>query len=478
MPGAAEACTSPPAANPSAGAPNALAGCRGQCASRRGAVSTSHTTFTIAARATPPAAGGVGIIRLSGPLALEVGRRLVPALPAQVEPRHAYFAAFCDRSGATVDEGIFVYFRAPHSYTGEDVVELQAHGGVRLLELLLSEVLRDDRVRLAEPGEFTRRAYLNGRMDLARAEAVADLVAAESEAAVRAAAAQVRGELSTRLRAHRERLLALHADLEGALNFPDEAEGAEKDAASRIAAELTALRTFVDQAGRGRLIRRGARVALFGPPNAGKSTLFNALLGEERALVDEEPGTTRDALEAKLEVRGVSLTVVDTAGLREAPGRVEAKGVERTRAELKAADLALLVLEASDRGADGWLREVPPETPVLRVASKADLGGSADGLHVSAKTGEGVRELMDAVFQKLFGGGVVDAVTLTTERHVDALRRTVEALERAKTAAEVSTLEVVAGEVALAFEALGEITGENASESLLDEIFRRFCIGK
>lgn len=453
------------------------------------------------------------MIRLSGPDALSVARALLPGLPSPVEPRHAYFTAFCDRAGAVLDEGLALYFRAPHSYTGDDVVELQAHGGVRLMELLLSEVLKDNRVRLAEPGEFTRRAYLNGRIDLARAEAVAELVSAESEAAVRAASAQVRGALSTRLSEHRKRLLALHADLEGALNFPEEAEGAEADAAARIDAELSLLRAFSSESRRGRLIRRGARVALFGPPNAGKSTLFNALLGEERALVDEEPGTTRDALEARVEQRGVGLTLIDTAGLRDDAGRVEAKGVERTRAELNTADLAVLVLPPAvgetallkhEPGADSladWSRHVPDGTPWLCVRSKADLrvgatedrtgvqgfveGASSTGrppqlstLAVSARTGEGVATLLDRIFAELFGAGAVEAVPLSAERHIDALRRSVEALERASVAAKVSTLEVVAGEVALSYEALGEITGEDVSDSLLDEIFRRFCIGK
>lgn len=441
------------------------------------------------------------MIRLSGPLALSVARALLPGLPSPVEPRHAYFTAFCDRAGAVLDEGLALYFRAPHSYTGDDVVELQAHGGVRLMELLLSEVLKDERVRLAEPGEFTRRAYLNGRIDLARAEAVADLVSAESEAAVRAASAQVRGALSMRLSEHRKRLLALHADLEGALNFPEEAEGAEADAAARIDGELSQLRAFSSESRRGRLIRRGARVALFGPPNAGKSTLFNALLGEERALVDEEPGTTRDALEARVEQRGVGLTLIDTAGLRDDAGRVEAKGVERTRAELNTADLAVLVLPPGADSLADWSRHVPDGTPLLCVRSKADLnlgapqdrtgeaafgaGATSTGraarlstLAVSARTGGGVATLLDRIFAELFGAGAVEAVPLSAERHIDALRRSVDALERASVAAKVSTLEVVAGEVALSYEALGEITGENVSDSLLDEIFRRFCIGK
>ncbi|MGZ3460867.1 MAG: tRNA modification GTPase, partial [Archangium sp.] len=286
---------------------------------------------TLAALATAPAAGAVGILRLSGPAALEAGRMLAPGVPASPTPRHAYLASFVDASGAVLDQGLFLFFRAPHSFTGEDVVELQAHGSPRLLRLLLARALEHPAVRPAGPGEFTRRAFLHGRIDLTRAEAVADLVAADSEAALRAAAAGLAGALAARVRALEEPLRSLHADLEGVLNFPEEAEGADEGAHLRVAGLRAAAEALLAEAGRGRLVRRGARVALFGPVNAGKTTLFNRLVGEERALVDEEPGTTRDVLEARVEWEGLGVTLLDTAGLREAPGRVEALGIARTR---------------------------------------------------------------------------------------------------------------------------------------------------
>jgi len=440
---------------------------------------------TVAAVATGPAPGGVGIIRLSGPEALEAVRAVAPGLPARPRPRFAHLARFVDRAGALLDEGLVLHFPAPRSYTGEDVVELHAHGSPRLLSLLLGELLATGRVVLAGPGEFTRRAWLNGRMPLEAAEAVADLVAAESEAAVRAAAAQVSGALAPQLAPVLERVRALHADVEAVLSFPDEAEGAEVGLASRLVEAHAAVARLCERARQGRVVRRGARVVLAGPPNAGKSTLFNRLLGEERALVDEAPGTTRDALEARLELDGLAVTLVDTAGLREAPGRVEALGIQRARAEVNAADLVLLVLPPGE-DAQPWRAGLPGETPVVTLLSKADLEppgvppspAAAGPLSVSGLSGEGVPEVLAAVRASLAGGGVAGAVAITGERHSGCLHRALEALDRAQQAYALSTLEVVAGELGMALSALLDITGEDASEALLDEVFRRFCIGK
>ncbi|RKG64702.1 tRNA uridine-5-carboxymethylaminomethyl(34) synthesis GTPase MnmE [Corallococcus sp. CA054B] len=445
---------------------------------------------TIVALATAPAAGAVGILRLSGPAALDVGRRLAPGVPVSPTPRHAYLASFVDAAGAVLDEGLFLYFQAPRSFTGEDVVELQAHGSPRLLRLLLARALEDERVRPALPGEFTRRAFLNGRIDLTRAEAVADLVAADSEAAVRAAAAGLSGALAERIRALETPLRELHADLEGVLNFPDEAEGADAEAGPRVTALRSVAEALRAEVGRGRLVRQGARVALYGPVNAGKSTLFNRLVGEARALVDDEPGTTRDALEARVEWDGLGVTLYDTAGLREAPGRVEALGIARTRELLAAVDLAVLVLppETSREEAASWTRDAGA-TPVLAVIGKCDVMPEAQDTvaatlpspappRVSGLTGEGVEALRTSVLTRLWGGGTPSAVALVSERHADALRRTAEALGRAEAASRVSTLEVLSGEVGLALEALGEVSGTSVSEALLDTLFQRFCIGK
>lgn len=438
---------------------------------------------TIAAIATGPAAGGIGIVRLSGSEALAAARRVAPTLPASPPPRVAAPHRFVERGGQVIDEGLVLYFPAPRSFTGEDVVELHAHGAPRLLALLLEELLRHDGVRLATPGEFTRRAYLAGRVDLARAEAVADLIAAESEAQVRAAAAQLTGQLSARLEAVVAPLLGLHADLEGVLDFPDEAEGADADARSRLERSLAEVHALLADGARGALVRRGAKVVLYGPVNAGKSTLFNALVGASRALVDAEPGTTRDALEARLELEGLAVTLVDTAGLRATPGRVEALGIARTREALQGADLGVLVLpvDVTESLRMAWQVECDDERR-LEVSGKADLSvawslpGEAP-LSVSGLTGAGVPALRHTLASRL-GGGVAEAALVSSQRHLEALGRAAEHLAQAKTALDVSTLEVVAGEVGLALGALHEVTGADASTALLDAIFQRFCIGK
>ncbi len=432
---------------------------------------------TIAAIATGPSAGGVGIIRLSGPAALHAARRVVRGLPETPTPRHAYVTRFTDAQGAVLDEGLTLYFEGPKSFTGEDVVELHAHGAPRLLSMLLAEVLRHEGVRLATPGEFTRRAYLSGRMGLTRAEAVADLIAAESEAQVRAAAAQLSGELTARLEAVHGPLLALQADVEGALDFPEEAEGAEADAATRLDAVLSNVRSLLGDAKRGALIRRGARVVLYGPVNAGKSTLFNALVGASRALVDAEPGTTRDMLEARVELAGLAVTLIDTAGLRDDAGRLEALGIARTKEALGGADVAVLVLPpettADQRAA--WRAE-SDEARLLEVWGKADVC-AREGLAVSGLTGLGLDALREALSTRL-GGDAASAVWSVRERHVQSLAQVEASLGRARSACDVATLEIVAGEVSLAVHALAEVTGADASTELLDAIFQRFCIGK
>jgi tRNA modification GTPase len=435
---------------------------------------------TIVAPATAPGRGGVGILRLSGARALELALPLARGVPTAPTPRHAYWTELVDRAGHGLDQGLFIFFQGPHSFTGEDVVELHVHGSPRLLELLAQQVLADGRGRAARPGEFSERAFLNGRIDLSRAEAIADLVSADSEASVRAAAAQLSGELGRRLEALQAALGRVQVDLEGVLNFPDEAEGADREAQARLCEVLGEAQGLLATFARGRLLRRGATVALFGPVNAGKSTLFNRLLGEERALVDEEPGTTRDVLEGFVEWDGVRVRLLDTAGLREEPGRLEGLGMAKAKEAVRGADLAVLLLPPAAAPADvaGWGALAGPGA-LLVVRGKADLeGGSGDELAVSGVSGLGVEALRQQVTGRLLGRGTAEAVSVSAERHAQALTRAVEGMARALEALEVSTVEEAAGEVGLAQEALGEITGKSASAQLVEGIFRRFCIGK
>ena len=439
------------------------------------------TPSTIVAAATAPVRSGVGILRVSGPAALAVASRLASDVPTQPVPRHAYLTALCDSSGLVLDRGLFIYFEAPQSYTGEDVVELQVHGSPRLLELLERELLRDPRVKLAEPGEFTKRAFLNARLDLAQAEAVAELVSAESEAALRAAAQQMAGGLSRRLTEIRDPLIALRAELEGLLNFPIETEDEVVDPQPTLRIALSKARQLLEDAGRGRLLRRGTRVALVGPVNAGKSTLFNRLLGENRALVDADPGTTRDVIEGRIELRGVPVSLLDTAGLRVQPGRLETLGIERTQEAASSSDLVIFVLppDVTNEEESMWRRELNVSS-AIEVRSKSDLvvRRRPEEFYVSGFTGEGIEALRERLVATLLGNRVLGAVLLTSERHQEALSRLSEHLGDALSASASSTLEVVSGEIGLALHAISEIFGDNASQEVLDAIFRRFCIGK
>ncbi len=442
-----------------------------------------QTQSTIAAIATGAASGGIGIIRLSGPLALAQARLVAPSLPAAPEPRRAYFTTLCDDAGQPLDEALVLSFTAPHSFTGEDVVELQMHGSLQLLRLVLARLLADGTVRHAEPGEFTRRAFTNGRIDLARAEAVADLIAAESDAAVRASAAQLTGAFSRRIDALRDALVELAADLEGMLDFPDESdEAAERDdVAQRVASLLATLQTLLDDATVGAATRKTSQVVLYGPVNAGKSTLFNALVGADKALVDAEAGTTRDLLEATIELGGFRIALTDTAGLRDDPGRIEALGISRARTALQAADLAVLIAppDASPHELTGWQAEVE-EGRRLDVCGKGDMAQCSTwntSLTVSGLTGAGVPELKQALLVRL-GLRTATASMSASVRHLEALTRALESLRTAEQALSTNALELVAAEVALTLHTLGEITGHDATAETIDAIFKRFCIGK
>jgi tRNA modification GTPase len=422
----------------------------------------------------------VGIVRISGAGAADVCRGIIGRLPA---PRVASLARFVDAQGGLLDEGLAIFFPAPRSYTGEDVVELHGHGGPVVMHDLLRRCVELG-ARLAQPGEFTRRAFLNERLDLAQAESVADLIDAASSEAARGAARSLSGDFSRRIHEVVEVLLDLRMHVEACIDFPEE----EIDPADRAAqgAKLEKVRgmlaRLMSEAAQGAVLREGLTVVLAGRPNVGKSSLLNRLAGEDLAIVTPIPGTTRDHVRATISLEGVPIHLVDTAGLRRTSDEVERIGVERTWSALSKAGAALFLTEAgqsTDPADEALLLQMPAGLPVLRVVNKVDLhpAPELDGrLHVSARTGEGIdalrARLLEIAGWKPHGEGLFMART----RHLEALRRAATHLDRAAT--ESQALELFAEEVRLAQHALGEITGEVSADDLLGAIFSRFCIGK
>jgi len=441
---------------------------------------------TIAAIATPPGRGGIGVIRISGRAATHVARALLGNLP---EPRRATYCQFRDAQGEVIDHGIALYFPAPHSYTGEPVLELQGHGGPAVLHALLAACL-DAGARLAEPGEFTRRAFLEGRLDLAQAEAVADLIDAASREAARSALRSLNGEFSGAIHALVTQLTELRALTEAILDFPEEEIDTlhREDARGRLDRARAALADVLSKSRQGSLLRTGIDVVLAGRPNVGKSSLLNRLAGEERAIVTDVPGTTRDALRETILIEGVPIVIVDTAGLRDSRDEVERLGIERTRHELARADVVLAVVEApggigeQDRA---FLAQLPEDGVRIYVFNKVDLApgatpgrkeGVACEVWVSAKTGAGLDALRHALLEAAGWSGTGEPVYLARERHLRALARARTHLDAAL--AQLRQWEFFAEELRLAQGALAEITGEMSADDLLGEIFARFCIGK
>jgi len=430
---------------------------------------------TIAAIATPGGRGGIGVVRISGPAAPAIAKAILGLVP---EPRHATHAVFRGAGGEALDDGIALYFPSPDSYTGESVLELQGHGGPVVMQAVLAACL-DAGARLAEPGEFTRRAFLEGKLDLAQAEAVADLIDSASREAARSALRSLSGEFSAALGVLQSQLVELRALTEAMLDFPEEDVEAmhREDAAARLRAVRAALDAVFAKSRQGSLLRSGIHVVLAGRPNVGKSSLLNRLAGEERAIVTPVPGTTRDALREPVLIEGIPLVLVDTAGLRISSDLVERMGIERTRRELERADLVIAVFEAG-RGRDE-LENLPPGVPRVEVYNKLDLApgfsAPAGALAVSAKTGEGLDALRKAILQAAGWSSSGEPVFLARERHLRALGR---ARAHLQTAAGEKRWELFAEELRLAHAALGTITGEFTADDLLGEIFSRFCIGK
>ncbi len=433
---------------------------------------------TIAAVATPAGRGGIGIVRVSGPGVRSIAKAVIGRLP---EPGKARYCFFLDAHGEQVDEGVALYFEAPHSYTGDDVLELQGHGGPVVTHAVLSAVL-DAGARPAGPGEFTRRAYLNGKMDLAQAEAVADLIDAASQEAARSALRSLAGDFSATIGELVAQLMELRALTEAMLDFPEEEVDSlhRADAQARLAGVRAALDEVLARSRQGSLLRSGVHVVLAGRPNVGKSSLLNLLAGEERAIVTPVPGTTRDALRESIQIEGVPIVIVDTAGLHASGDEVERLGMERARSEIARADLVVVVLDAGDPVPPAEL--LPVAGKRITVVNKIDLvpgmaaGKQGEAVHVSAKTGAGLDALRAAVLEAAGWSSRGESVFLARERHLRALELARGYLAAA--AVQDAQWEFFAEELRLAQDALGGITGRVSADDLLGEIFSRFCIGK
>jgi tRNA modification GTPase len=456
----------------------------------------------IAAIATAPGRAGIGVVRVSGAALGPVIEGLLGGERAgSLRPRQATFAPFLDAEGRAIDEGIALLFPAPHSYTGETVLELQGHGGPTVLRMLLARCLEAGApigLRVAAPGEFTRRAFLNERLDLAQAEAVADLIDAATEAAARSANRSLAGEFSRRIQALVEALLELRTLVEATLDFPDEEIDflQAADARGRLATMRTQLDDVLARAKQGAVLRHGLNVVLAGSPNVGKSSLLNALAGEEVAIVTPVAGTTRDRIVQPVAVHGILLNVIDTAGLRPTDDPVERVGIERTLAEVARADVVLHLVDAIAPAADAEVlaqvsRHVGSGVPLLTVVNKVDLSGEppraeGDRIWLSAKTGAGLDGLRAALLDVAGWSASTsgETVFLARERHLQALARAREHLAGAAACADVehgygnAQLELFAEELRLAGQRLSEITGEITADDLLGRIFSRFCIGK
>ncbi len=437
----------------------------------------------IAAPATPPGRGAVAVVRASGPDLTGLARRLTGR---DLRPRHAHYVTFRDDQGEVIDRGLALFFPAPRSYTGEDLLELHCHGSPAVVEALLQRLFQLG-ARPAGPGEFTRRAFLNGKLDLAQAEAVAALIESSSAQAVRAAQRSLEGEFSRQVHALTEALTRLRVQVEAAIDFSDEdidliGEGAVVAGLEQVLGDLAGLRRRAHQ---GRLLEEGMTVVIAGPPNAGKSSLLNALARREAAIVTAIAGTTRDVLRERILIDGMPLHVLDTAGLRASDDPVEREGIRRARQALAQADRILLVSDIrAPEAAEALLRDLPQNVPVTRIVNKIDLTGQSprqeeDTIYLSARTGAGV-DLLRCHLKTCMGfeAEAEDALA-ARHRHLEALDRAAAYLRQALAELEAGQmLDLAAENLRLAQNALGEITGEVTADDLLGRIFAEFCIGK
>jgi len=452
---------------------------------------------TIAAISTPLGEGGIGIIRVSGPEALQITSRIFKAKRGikSFESHKMVYGYIFDQYGQMVDEVLFCYMKAPHTYTREEVVEINCHGGMvplrRILELVLAEG-----ARLAEPGEFSKRAFLNGRLDLAQAESVIDIIRSKTETGLRLAVSQLRGSLSLKVKSLQDKLLGVLAGVEASIDFPDEDIENVADVVPSCEELIDELNKLIAGSEAGIIYREGIRATITGKPNVGKSSLLNALLRENRAIVTSVPGTTRDVIEEVINIKGIPLRIIDTAGLRKTEDLVERIGVERSKEAIEKADLILLVLDdsAGVTGEDIEIIELLRKKRTIVLINKVDVGkklisqevignliGSWPVLWISAENGTGLVELEETIADMVLGGKIVsqDNLLITNIRHKRALEKAVFHLREAVAGVKnMIPLDIVAIDIRAAWENLGEITGLTVDEDLIDRIFSEFCIGK
>lgn len=449
---------------------------------------------TIVAQATPIGRGGVGILRVSGPLASKVAEAV---LGKTLTPRMANYLPFKDSNGETLDQGIALFFKAPNSFTGEDVLELQGHGGQVILDILLKRILEVEGVRIARAGEFSEQAFLNDKLDLAQAEAIADLIDATSEQAARSALKSLQGEFSNKINQLVDSVIYLRTYVEAAIDFPDEeidflADGKIEGHLNDIIQQLNGVR---QEAKQGAILREGMKVVIAGRPNAGKSSLLNALVGREAAIVTDIAGTTRDVLREHIHIDGMPLHIIDTAGLREASDEVERIGIARAWEEIAQADQVLLMIDSTEQKVDDFkaewaefLAKLPPNMPVTVIRNKVDLSGEPEGLEqlenftlirLSAQTKVGVDLLREHLKKSMGYQSSTEGGFLARRRHLQALEEAAEHLARGHVQlTQFFAGELLAEELRMVQNALSEITGQFTSDDLLGNIFSSFCIGK
>ena len=442
---------------------------------------------TIAAIATPPGQGGVGIVRISGSNVRAIAEAMLGHCPPA---RMAEYLAFSDDDQHVIDKGIAIFFPKPHSFTGEDVLELHGHGGQVVLDMLLQQTIKLG-ARIARAGEFSERAFLNDKIDLAQAEAIADIIAAESEDAARAAISSLQGEFSAQIHSLVEQLIQLRVHVEAALDFPEEEIDflADKAIAEKLHALQSTIQAVLASAKQGCLLKEGMSVVIAGKPNAGKSSLLNRLAESEAAIVTEIPGTTRDVLREHIQIDGLPLHIIDTAGLRESEDVIEQEGVRRAWQQIEQSDRLLYVIDAQvkDEPLEDVLAQVPDNVGITYVYNKTDLSGDEIGLqesdagteiYLSAKTGDGIDSLRQHLKQCMGYEQRTEGLFIARRRHVEAINAAIENLQQATTCLQSGNGELLAEELKLAQQQLSSITGEFTSEDLLGRIFADFCIGK